>query len=372
MKILLAIGSLGAGGAERVATTLVNAWAERGNSVILVSTFSGRGECFYPLAPSVKVIYLADRARTRSKHAVNFFERLLAFRDLIRQSRPDVVVSFLAHVNITTLAASLGLGIPVIACEHTNPLAAKRGHLLTLLARFFYPRASMLTVLTEGVVDAFKERMPRLRNLAVMPNPLPEAANELPRRTVANGARHRLIAVGRLHELKQFDRLISAFAELAADFPDWDLHIWGDGPARDELKQQIAALRLQQRATLGGTTPNAWREMAAADVYVLTSLFEGLPMAMMEAMAIGLPCVAFDCPSGPRELTRDGQDGVLVPANDQAALVSALRRLLGDPALRVQLGRQAAASVRERYSLNRILSLWDQLFVRVGARTETV
>lgn len=123
MRIVLFVGSMNCGGAERVASTLVNAWAQRGDDVHLVVTYSGRGTCFYELNPAVKVTYLADLVPAASKGLVGQLKRLAAARRLILSHKPDAVVSFLTHVNFRTLIAALGTGVPVIACEHTDPAA---------------------------------------------------------------------------------------------------------------------------------------------------------------------------------------------------------------------------------------------------------
>jgi glycosyltransferase involved in cell wall biosynthesis len=361
MNILLVIGSLGAGGAERVAVTLVNAWAERGDSVTLVSTYSGRGECFYPLSNKIRLVYLADLVGTQKKTLWAYPKRLAALRKLFRESGADVIVSFLLHVNVAAIAASLGIGVPIIVSEHSNPLTSVRSSKLRWMARILYPRASALTVLTEGVVEPVKSSNPGLRRVVVMPNPIPEELIQI-RRADLDTARKRLIAVGRLLSLKQFDMLIEMFASLAADFPQWDLCIWGDGPQRSDLETLVREYGLEDRVMLAGSTQRIWNEMSQAHVFALTSRFEGLPMAMMEAMAIGLPCVAFDCPSGPKELTRDGKDGLLVPPGDKARFIQELRHVMSDATLRVSLGERAAESVRQRYSIANVLANWDQLF----------
>ena len=367
MKIFLLVSAMQDGGAERVAATLVNAWADRGDTVTLVATFSGRGTCNYPLSAKVNLVYLADLANKKGNRVQTYFSRVMALRGLIRESKPDVLVSFLTNVNNLTVVASRGLGIPVILSEQTNPLADDRTELMRLACRFLYPYANAVTLLTAGVVTQFKQMMPRIRNLFVLPNPLPAELLTQARPAPDPSGRKRLIALGRLHTVKQFDLLMTAFSTLASRFPDWDLWIWGEGPERASLEARVVELGLGERIFLPGRTQTPWVEMARAHAFVLSSRLEGLPMAMMEAMALGLPCVSFDCPSGPHELTQGGQDGLLVPPGDAGTLAEALSRLLGDESLREELGKRAALSIRKRYSQQKVMRLWDDLFARVGA-----
>ncbi|CAD6524748.1 glycosyltransferase family 4 protein [Paraburkholderia metrosideri] len=370
MKILMLVSSMQGGGAERVASTLVNAWAARGDAVTLAATFSGRGACHYELSSNVKFVYLVDLAKQRGKAPRAYYSRFMALRSLIRASKPDVIVSFLTNVNITAILASRGLGVPVIVSERTNPLADRRSLFWKLLCKLVYPQASIVTLLTDSVVTPFRKVVPGIKRIAVVPSPLPDALLAQNPQPLSEGERKRVIALGRLHECKQFDLLVNAFSSIAHVLPDWDLWIWGEGPERTRLEAQIARLGMSGRIFLPGQTRTPWAVMINAQAFVLSSRHEGLPMALMEGMALGLPSVAFDCPSGPKELTCDGQDGLLIPPGDEFAMANGLRRLLSDELLRRELGKRGAASVRERYSSQRILQIWDELFQTVGAREE--
>ncbi|SAL82367.1 group 1 family glycosyl transferase [Caballeronia terrestris] len=360
---------MGTGGAERVAATLVNAWAERGDEVTLVPTYSEYCPVFYTLCERVRLVYLARLVGRSGRGPLQYISRVIALRRLISNTAPDVLISFMPNVSIMTIVASRGLGIPVIACEHNNPSVDGRSWLWAFLCRIFYREARLVTVLTESVVAPFRKMVPGVKCIEVMPNPLPNELFEGEFIRQETGGRKKVLAVGRLTAQKQFDVLIDAFASVAKERDDVDLWIWGEGSDRASLQAQIAQLRMGNRIFLPGTTEALWSELARARAFALSSRFEGLPMALMESLALGVPCVAFDCPSGPRELVRDGRDGLLVPAGDRAALTDALRRLVSDDVLCQEMGRRAANSMRERYGLEAILPRWDRLFDHVGVGT---
>jgi glycosyltransferase involved in cell wall biosynthesis len=354
------------GGAQRVAATLCNAWSERGDVVTLVATYSGRGECFYPLSKHVRLIFLSELVSAYGKSPWGYAQRFLTLRRTIRECRSDVVVSFLANVNIAAILSTRGLGVPVIVCERNDLVAeATLAFPYRWLRRLLYPLAEMVTVQTNDAARRFGQYMPRLKHLAAISNPIPLGIS-LVRRTDGPVERRRLIAMGRLTRQKQFDLLLESFARLAPRFPDWDLWIVGDGPLRAELVQLATKLRISQRAFLPGRTTRPWDELARSQVFVLSSAYEGFPNVLLEAMALGLPCVTFNCPSGPREISRDGKDALLVPVNDVAALTETLARVMSDKTFGASLGARAMASVRDRYSIQRVLGAWDELFERVS------
>lgn len=368
MKILFFVSSMHAGGAERVAATLASAWALRGDEVTLVPTYTKKGSLFYRLDQGVKLLWLADRMGWLGKTWLASIRKWFAIRRLVRETEPDVIISFLTNVNVVVLLATRGMGVPTIVCERTNPaVSSSAGKVLVALRRRLYPWASLVTVQAQASVESFRHMVPGIQRLAVIPNPLPpELAQVFTARPLpAPGTRRRLVAMGRLVPIKRFESVVQAFAALAADFPEWDLYIWGEGPLRGELEQQVQGAGLEGRVFLPGRTGEPWKELAEADVFVLASEVEGFPNVLLEAMALGVACVTVDCPSGPREISRDGEDALLVPLGDQPALDQALRQLMADHVLRDVLGKHAAASVRNRYELQEIVHQWDVLIASV-------
>jgi glycosyltransferase involved in cell wall biosynthesis len=227
-----------------------------------------------------------------------------------------------------------------------------------------YPRLDAVTVLTEHDLETYRNalrsdavRLERIPN-GIPPTRVPPAALEA---KVA-------IAAGRLSSQKGFDLLIEAFGLVAARHPDWQLRIFGVGTERAKLAAQIEKLGLAGRVQLKGTTRQMDEQLAAASVYVLSSRFEGLPMVLLEAITVGLPAVAFDCPTGPAEIIEHGRNGLLVPPEDVAALAAGICKLIENPDERRAMGAAARES-SSRYSMPVVRDIWEKFFAELtGAR----
>jgi glycosyltransferase involved in cell wall biosynthesis len=364
-KILLLVSSMNSGGAERVAANLVNAWSTRGDSVTLLITFSGRGECFYRVSDDAKVIYLADLAGFRGRNLLAYWTRFWTLRKFILTSDPDAVVSFLSNVNVAAILACRRPGCRVIVAERTHPSMISVGWFWGMLRRFTYPLAFRVVMLSTEGLHWLETHIPRAKGV-VIPNPvlfpLPSSAPVLPVERFILPERRLLLAVGRLDVYKGFADLLESFGALAPRYLSWDLVILGEGPERPRLVQQVAELGLQQRVLLPGRAGNIGDWYDRADLYVMSSRFEGFPNTLAEAMAYGCAAVSYDCDTGPRDIIRHEQDGLLVtPVGDVPALTRAMERLMSDDAERKRMASRAI-EVRERYSMSRILELWDSLF----------
>lgn len=344
-----------------MAATLANAWARRGDELILLCCYSGRGSCEQQLDPAVRVLWLADFMRGPAflQPAV----KVLTLRRLIRRIRPDRVVSFLTNVNITALLATRGLDLPLVVSERTDPAhSVNLEPMLRRLRRVLYPAAYGVIVQTHQSMPHLLQVAPGVKNLLSIPNPLPEGLPPA-RLQEPSGGRKILMAVGRFNPVKQFGMLIRVFAAIAPQCPDWDLVIHGEGPERLPCLHLVETLGMTERIRLPGYSKSIWSEFLQAHGFVLSSRVEGFPNALLEAMALGLPCVALDCPSGPAEISRKGLDAVLVPVDDEQALTGALLELMrASPEQRNAAGQAAARSVRERFSLASVLQAWDAVW----------
>ncbi len=354
MRLTLVISSLGAGGAERVLTTLACAWAARGHEVTLITQAAAGGH-FYPLAEGVAhhALGLSADSTSLAQAVRSNCRRVRALRRAVCATAPDVVISFVDRTNILTLLATRGLGVPVVVSERTHPCAAPLAPPWRLLRGLLYPWAASVVVQT----DATRRVLPRRWPCHVIPNPVVAPPPRPPR---PSEARLSVVAMGRLDRNKGFASLVDAFARVAPECAEWDLVIWGEGTERVRLERMRDERGLRDRIDLPGRTRDSYAELQRGDLFVLSSLHEGFPNVLCEAMACGLPVLAADCLTGPREIVRDGIDGRLYPAGDTTALASSMRTLMRAPGERERLAARAPEVVG-RFSLERILCLWDEV-----------
>ncbi len=362
MRILLYIDSLKAGGAERV-TLQFAAWLRQAGHAVTVLTRHGPSWDFYPIGADVRRVVEVDAARALGP--LGFPWRLLALRCQLRRLRIELAIGMTTLPAIKLLLASRGLGVPVVVSERNYPPAKPPSAPWRLLRRLVYPWAALHLVQTEAIA-AWLRRQGLARRTACLPNAVawPLASFE-PRLDPADWLQPAwpvILAVGTKSHQKGFDRLVGAFARIAADHPDWRLVILGLEARPYHGADQVAALRarlpdddsLQHRLVLPGRAGNVADWYGRADLFVLSSRYEGFPNVLLEAMACGCPCLALDCPTGPAEILEPGHNGWLLPAAaDEAELAGALTRLMADPMLRQGLGDEGRR-VRERFAPERI------------------
>jgi glycosyltransferase involved in cell wall biosynthesis len=366
MKLVIFINSLAGGGAERAAATLANHWARKQWDVTIV-TLAPQSLDFYPLEPTVRRIALdlaGDSAHVLDALVLNG-RRIRALRRTIRQLRPKVVLSLMSTSNVLLAFATLGMsGVYTVGAEHCYPPNFPLGRIWQALRSRMYGRLAAVVALTQECA-AWIRAHSSARRVPVIPNaacwPLPVNLPRIVPDAVCSPQRKVLLAVGRLSPEKNFDMLVDVFARLASRHPDWDLVILGEGPERRMLELRIRDAALVTRVLMPGIAGNVGEWHARADLYVMTSRFEGFPNALAEALAHGLPAVSFDCDTGPRDIIRHGVDGLLVPPQDAPGLEHALDRLMEDTRLRAEMAC-LAADARRRFSIEKIAAMWEELF----------
>jgi len=354
VRLLLVISSLGPGGAERVLSTLASSWASRGYQVHLVTLEGAEAGSHYPLDPAVirHGESLMAPASGWWNGIQNNLRRVVRLRERIRNIRPDVVLSFMDATSLLVLLAGIGLNAPIVVSERTDPMTSTLGRARRLLRRVLYPRAAMLVVQTSRARQYFAW-MPDA-HVRIIPNGV-----RIPDEVEDPIGGLRFVAMGRLSREKGFDVLLQAFERLHRRHPDVHLVILGEGRDRPSLEQLRETLGLTEVVKMAGVVENPYAVMAGALGFVLSSRREGFPNALLEAMALGLPVIATDCPCGPAEILEAGEDGLLIPPESVSALADAMIRLVEEESLRIRLGRQARKSV-ERFLPERIQTLWDE------------
>lgn len=362
MKITLVTPSLFCGGAERVVVSLAEGFQLDGHQVTVI-TGTEKDTDFYQLPPGVDRLPLGIMGISKNPlDAIKSnLERVSTLRKAIKASEPDIVMAHLTETNVLTVLATLKTQYPVLITEHCDPNLISYGRFWETLRRLVYPFATKLVSVSQGVEDYFTW-MPKNKKTVIY-NPFfvsKNASSEIEIPTGVDPERKWIMSMGRLTEQKGFDILLRAFAKVAPKYPDWQLIILGEGELRNELEGLKAELNLNDRAVLPGRVKNPFLLMERAQFFVMSSRFEGFPMAHGEAMLCGLPIIATDCPSGPKELIRDGIDGILIPNQDEAALTVAIERLITNPEEREKFAK-SAPEVGTRFSLKNIIQDWTNI-----------
>jgi GalNAc-alpha-(1->4)-GalNAc-alpha-(1->3)-diNAcBac-PP-undecaprenol alpha-1,4-N-acetyl-D-galactosaminyltransferase len=356
MKIALFISSLQCGGAERSLSILANALVNRNCSVRIFTLAGSDSVIFYQLDSRIQLFPLDALHSSRNvlEAAIENLKRCQKLRMAIKKYSPDVAISFIDVMNIQVLLACVGLDIPVIVAERTNPEEHFIPSVWRALRKWTYSRAAKVVVQTPRVADYFLRdhnlHCEVIPNFVVTPSTFAENVE----------TKKKVIAIGRLDECKQFDKLMNAFDRAAQHCPEWVLEIWGEGCDRPRLEAVRDSLKSAALITLPGVTVDPYIKLASSALFVLSSRFEGFPNALCEAMACGVPVISFDCPTGPREIIRNRVDGILVEPNDEDALAEAIHFLMIQPKLRNEMGKRAREIIN-RFGVDSVMNQWIRL-----------
>ena len=349
MKTLMFyINSLNKGGAERVLLQLAERFAACGYRAVFVTSFCSEDE--YPVPESVERISMEEKNLPQSRLKKNI-SRIRALRKLCREYKPEALIAFMAEPNFRAVLASRGLPVKTIISVRNVPEKEYAGKLFSFVGKHILPMAEGCVFQTEDARSWFPKKL-QDKSRIIMNQVSRSFFDEAPAEDKKD-----IYAVGRLNYQKNHRMLIKAYARLenCAD----RLIIYGEGPLRAELESLVKELGLEGRVLLPGLSSNVPRDIKGAKVFVLPSDFEGMPNALLEAMALGLCCISTDCPcGGPRAVIEDGVSGRLIPVGDEAALLGALGEVLGDDCRRRRM-ESAARETAERFSPDEIFKQWQ-------------
>ena len=350
MKLTLFINRLYGGGAERVTCNLASYLVEQGHQVEIL-TMSAT-EKSYELDKKVSVHTLLPLENRKNK-IWNILIRFPRLWKYLLTRKNDVYVVMLPETTLFLLAFRFLTKAKIIAAERADP--AVRSTLMQKGLLYYASKADGWVFQTE---DAMKWYGDSIRHCQA--KVIPNAINPIFIRPTYQGEKRKVIAgVGRLTDQKNFALLITAFSKIANDFPDYSLTIYGQGENEKELKELATSLGITKRVHFPGNIQNIAEEMEKNSLFVLSSNFEGMPNALMEAMALGLPCISTDCPvGGPRYLIENGVNGLLVPVNNVDRMAEAMGSILSDGELVDSLGHEAAQIIK-KLEPSKIYRQWE-------------
>ena len=378
MNLLYCIPHLyNSGGMERVLTQKVNWLAAHTDYTITIVTTeptpTGTPKCYFPLSEKVQVVELnidfnADYTKPLLPKYCAHMRRMRAYKraltEYIVQHGIELCISlggkeiaFLRHLPCRTIAEmhfAMDQRRQLIEANHKSLFWSLVGEVRTRQLVQAVKPLERLVVLTDADKAAWEKA--GCTNVTVIPNPCSLDGQKV---SIKSAKSKTILAVGRLHEQKGFDLLLQAWKPIEKTYSDWSLRIVGEGPKRAELEAQIESQGLK-RVVLVGATNNVLDEYEAASIFVLSSRYEGLPLALIEAMWSGLPCIAFDCPQGPAELLAENR-GWLVPNGDIAELTAQIAYALSHPEEALKRAQKAQSFAQTTYSEAAIMPQWVQL-----------
>lgn len=348
MKSIMFVGaSLGGGGSERVMTILANAFSAKGYKVSIIRLFDEKKD--YPVAENILTEYIGNNLTNPITKKIKLVKDL---RKKIKQYNPDTIVSFLTTCNVISVLAA-GRKKKVIISERNDPNNNVKTKTAAKIRNIVYIFADCLVCQTEDAVSYFPKKIQK--NSTVIENPINE---HLP--MPYDGKRGKsIIMVCRLNKQKNIPMALKAFDIFYASHKEWTLDIYGEGAEKDELLKQAEQLNSRDNIIFHGFSSNVADELRMAGVYLSTSDYEGISNSMLEALAMGVPCVVTDCPiGGAKMVIRDGKNGLLIPVNDVEKCAKSLKKIVDTEEVLSNTPQEIADETRRLYSEDNIIHKW--------------
>lgn len=340
-KIALVIPSLNAGGMERVMSELANYFASKSELEVFLIVYT-KGQIFFELNQNIKLI-MPDFVFRKKRKIWYTIKTLIFLRRAIIKIKPYSVLSFGETYNSFVLLSTLFLKTNVFVSDRSKP-DKSWGIFHESLRRMLYPKASGIIAQT-SYAKSFISKETSHSNIEIIPNPVLHGTQFNPLNNKV------ILSVGRLIKTKKIDILIKIFSEL--DNNDWNLWIVGDGPDRKTLEKISKELGIYNKVTFWGNQKDIQSFYYQGAIFAFTSVSEGFPNAILEAMSAGLPCIAFDCIAGPSDLIQDGFSGFLIPEMDEISYRKKLTLLMNENKTRSKMGKNAHA-ISLNYSIEKV------------------
>lgn len=353
MKIFFFTSVLAGGGAERVMCQLANCFGKE-NDVTLIAAYKQEGE--YLVNNTIRKVYIDKNINNK-----NTFLQIIRLRKMIREKKPEICVSFLPEPNFKMILASLGLKTKVIVSVRNDPNREYANLFKRLLAIILYPLASGIVFQTEDAKKWFSKRIQKKSTIIM---------NQVDQRffKAKKISSDYWVATGRLNEQKNYPLMLNAFKMLIEKYPNEKLRIYGKGILKSKLSELIKSLGLQDNVSLMGQTSDVIDVLIHAKAFLLSSDYEGMPNGLLEALAVGLPCVVTDCPcGGPKEVVNSKINGILVPVNNEKKFFEMMLDLIENPFFAEQIA-QNAKIMSKQFHPQEIYKKWDEYLKKIATK----
>lgn len=318
MKIIFVVSAMNGGGAERVVATLANQYVQKGDNITILMIAGDNS--VYPLDERIKCLSIG--APSKGNPIVQI-KRFFAMRKFFKKHKDSKIVSFSTRTNLFTIVASLGLRRSIVVSERNDPNRYNHIRLRDTIYNLGAEMGVKFVFQTEVARDCFPEKIKE--NSIVIPNPLRKNIPD-PFSGDFNKKEKKIAAIGRLEEQKNYILLLGVYADFCRFYPDYELHIFGEGSQEKKLKEFTKKKGIADKVFWEGFQSNILEKIKNYKIYVLSSDYEGIPNSLIEAMAMGVACISTDCPvGGPALCIASGINGLLIPMRDPDAFVKAMR-----------------------------------------------
>ena len=354
-KIMFYTMSMQKGGAERVISIISNYLIEKYDVVIVTNI---NDISYYKLNNNIKYINLDKSIQNNTVQKIYRkigYIRTSRLKKIILKEKPNVILSFLPEPSFRILSLKKKLNIPIIVSDRNDPNIEYKNPIVNKIMRNLYKKADGFVFQTSDAKDYMKNIV-KCRNI-IIPNPI---ASDFIVECYKGTRKKTIVTVGRLTKQKNHKLLIDAFKKIVNVHPEYELYIYGDGDLKANLEKYIVDNNLNKKVILKGITNDLKNEIYNAGMFVLSSDYEGMPNVLMEAMALGLPCISTDCSGGgARFLMKNNINGILIPTNDVDSMSEAINRIIDDNEYARNLGKQANISLK-KYDTNLICKKWEE------------